>query len=359
MTMRVSTRAIMGNYNRNLNKAIFNLDTSRNKVLTNRRFNSIAEDPSGASHSFKLWREFGRATQQLENVENTQALFDNVSEAALQVSDVLSNDVTEDVLRAINGATSSETRKTYAKTLRGMQETIVLSMNGKYADRYLFGGGKTEEAPFKLENGKLTFRGVDVNPQREVRNPRYNPDQPKGPNNQPMIPNPNYEDEYAELKKMADETMFIDFGFGIETGAKIDGSSAFDTSVSGLNVLGYGQDENGMPNNVVVLLGQMADALEQDELDTKAFGDMTDKFIEAKNYTADFVADLGTRSEFLENTKTKLTSTVDTINKQIISVEDADMPGAISMYVYQQYAYNAALKVGQSILSQSFIDFMR
>ena len=34
------------------------------------------------------------------------------------------------------------------------------------------------------------------------------------------------------------------------------------------------------------------------------------------------------------------------------------MAAAISEYVWQQYAYNAALKVGTSILSPSFIDFM-
>ena len=358
MVSRISTRSIMGNYNRNLNKAIMNLDSSRNKVLTNRQFNYAAEDLSGASKSFRLWREYSRTTQQLENVENTQSLFDNVSEGALQVSSILSEQVTEDMLRSINGATSPETRKTYAKTLRGMQESIVLAMNNKYGDRYLYGGEKIDEAPFKLEDdGRLTFRGVDVNPPRQIKNPNFDANKPADPIKNPeMIDNPDYQPTIDKLKEMAGEQMFVDFGFGIETNG-VNNSSAFDTAVSGLNVLGYGSDENGMTNNIVVLLGQMSDALETNQMDK--FDKMTDKFVESKNKTADFVAELGTKSEFLETAKGKLTSSQDSLNKQIIGVQDVDMPAAISSYVYQQYAYNAALKVGQSVLSQSFIDFMR
>lgn len=41
------------------------------------------------------------------------------------------------------------------------------------------------------------------------------------------------------------------------------------------------------------------------------------------------------------------------------NVEGIDMAKAITDYMWNQYAYNAALKVGTSILSPSFIDFMK
>ena len=42
-----------------------------------------------------------------------------------------------------------------------------------------------------------------------------------------------------------------------------------------------------------------------------------------------------------------------------IDLEQVDMAEAISSYTWQGYAYNAALKVGTDIVSQSLLDFMR
>ena len=47
------------------------------------------------------------------------------------------------------------------------------------------------------------------------------------------------------------------------------------------------------------------------------------------------------------------------IQEQMQKVEGIDPAAAITDYMWNQYAYNAALKVGTSILSPSFIDFMR
>ena len=44
---------------------------------------------------------------------------------------------------------------------------------------------------------------------------------------------------------------------------------------------------------------------------------------------------------------------------QLEQVVTPDMAIAITNYSYSQYAYNAALRIGVNILSQSFIDFMR
>lgn len=334
--MRISTGSIMQRYNRNLSKAIGNLDSSRMKVLTNRNFNSIAEDPAAAAQSFKLRREYNQTADHVKNIENTISLFDNIASGALDVSTMLTQDVNEDVLRAVNGATGSDARKAYAQSLRGVQESIVLSLNAKYGDRFLYGGASTKSAPFEfdVENNKLTFRNLDVNTTDLA--------------------------ELQDLKDMMGETLYVDLGFGLEEDATstLLGNTAFNVAVSGLSILGYGQNADGNSQNVVVLLGEMADELEKEPFDETKFGKMMDQFTESKNVASNYVAELGTRSQFLEDTKKILTDSQDTINEQILDVEEVDMAAAISDYVWQQYAYNAALKVGTSILSPSFIDFM-
>lgn len=331
--MRVSTRAIMSGYNRNLNKTLNNLYSSQNRVLTQRNFNSIAEDPSSAARSFKLWREYSQNADYIENAKTTQELFDSVAASALQISKVLSEQVNEDALKAVNGATSQEARETYATTLRGMQETIVLSMNSSYGDRFLFGGASTKEAPFELNDaGELLYRGFKVD----------------DPTNKDV------------LEGFMKETLYVDLGFGMQkTGGTINSESVFDTAICGLDVVGYGQTDDGISKNVVTLLGQMADELEKENFDEDKFNKLFTQFTECKNDVADFAAEIGTDCEFLENTVTKLESNQDILNKQIISVDQVDMPAAITDYIWQEYAYNAALKVGNSLLSQSFIDFMR
>ena len=43
---------------------------------------------------------------------------------------------------------------------------------------------------------------------------------------------------------------------------------------------------------------------------------------------------------------------------QILSVEQIDMADAITEFSWQQYCYNAALKVGNQLLGQTLIDYM-
>ncbi len=336
--MRVSTQSIMNRYNRNLSKTIGNLDKSRMTVLTNRKFNAISEDPASAAKSFKLRREFNEVSDQVENIKDTISLYDNLAAGALDVSTLLSQNVSEQTLHAMNGATSLEARKAYAQSLRGIQDNIVLALNAKYADRYLYGGASTKEPPFAFdrENNILTYRGLDVNSK-----------------------DPAVQKQIADMVK--EETLFVDLGFGLTedgVGGLVKGT-AFDTAVSGLEVIGYGLNADGTSKNAVVLLGEMANALDDPNFDQPGFQKLLDRFSVCKNDTANFVADLGTRCKFLEDTKVTLERNQFKINEQILQVEEVDTAEAISDYIWQQYAYNAALKVGTSILSPSFIDFMK
>lgn len=336
--MRISTQSIMNRYNRNLSNTIGNLDKSRIRVLTNRSFNSIAEDPASATKSFKLRREYNEISDQINNVEDTLSLYDNLAAGALDVSTMLSQEVNESVLQGMNGSTSLEARKAYAQALRGVQENIVLSLNAKYADRHLYGGASTKEPPFAFDKEKniLTYRGLDVN------------------SNDPAV--------QKQIKDMVEkETLYVDLGFGLteDAGGDLIKGTAFDTAVSGLEIIGYGKNADGTSKNAVVLLGEIADALEDPTFNQGNFDGLMKRYHACKNEAADYVAELGTKCKFLEDTKVTLERNQFKINEQILSVEEVDTAAAISDYIWQQYAYNAALKVGTSILSPSFIDFMK
>ena len=46
------------------------------------------------------------------------------------------------------------------------------------------------------------------------------------------------------------------------------------------------------------------------------------------------------------------------LNEDLTSLEDIEPAEAISNFMYDYYCYNAALKVGTQLLSQSLIDYM-
>lgn len=344
--MRITTNAILRNYRSNLGTSMANLDSARNKVMTGRQFVSSAENPGSALRAATLERKYVKNLDYLSTVQNTQSYLDSQENAAMQISDLALTLSKQYGLEALNGANaSSETRKTFADAWRGAQESMLLSLNASYEGKYVFGGADGGDPPFSLTtdaNGKqiLTYRGVNVNPD---------------PND------PDYQKTMDTLKELSKENVYLDLGFGLSMDANgtIDPSSAFDTSLPGINVVGFGQTENGTTKNMILLAGEIADSLEKEPFDQAEFENLLNTFDAGRNTVLEQVTTLGTKSQFLTSTKDRLETDKLNLSTQLDSVVNIDMADAITQYSWAQYAYNAALKVGTNILSPSFIDFMK
>ena len=68
--------------------------------------------------------------------------------------------------------------------------------------------------------------------------------------------------------------------------------------------------------------------------------------------------DLDTDVAFLKSNKDRLKELDTTLNDQIVGTEDLDPAEAITSLMWAQYSYNAALKIGNGILSQSLLDYL-
>ena len=69
--------------------------------------------------------------------------------------------------------------------------------------------------------------------------------------------------------------------------------------------------------------------------------------------------ELDARASFLNSNQEQLQSSAYSLQEQFLGLEDADQADAITAYSWAQYCYNAALKVGNSILSESLMDYLR
>ncbi|MDO4711403.1 MAG: hypothetical protein Q4A75_05450 [Peptostreptococcaceae bacterium] len=332
--MRISTNAILRNYGSNLNKSMGGLDDAREKVMTRRNFQRTAQDPAGATKAFQLRREYMKNEDHLENIKQSQARLDSVESGILQVSK-MAEKVHSDTLIAINGSTGLEQRQAIAEGFRQMQESMVLSLNAKFGDRFTFGGANAIDVPLKLDRNTnvLTYHGIDVSDPAKL----------------------------ADLQALAGERHYIDTGFGLQVdqnGDVVEGT-ALDTSNPAISFIGFGKTADGTDKNLITVMGKLAQEFEKPELDHDAIKKLTDSFDISRNKVIDKITSIGTMSNFLTTTENRLIDNRLNLNEKIVSIENVDMEKAISNYEWAKFAYNAALKVGTSILQPSFIDFMK
>lgn len=342
--MRITTNAILRNYNKNLSTSMKNLDTMRNRVMTERKYMSTAEDTSSALRATSLERKYAKNNDYLDTVDDIQSHQDAQEDSAMQISNIALVLAKQYGIEGLNGTNLAEnTRKTYSDAWKGSQQSMLLSLNSTYGDEYVFGGSDAKNVPFSLgkdEKGNhvLKYRGVDVTT-----------GDPKA------------------LEQLSEDTHFIDLGFGLEVNDgttaneyNIDPATAFNTSLPGINLVGYGQDKDGDPKNMLVLAGMISDELAKPdgEFDYERYRTLLNKFEDGRNDLLSEVTILGTQTEFLTTTKERLENNKIQIAEDYDNVVNVDMAEAIMDFSWAQYVYNASLKVGNNILTPSFIDYM-
>lgn len=179
------------------------------------------------------------------------------------------------------------------------------------------------------------------------------------------------------------ESKYVDVGLGHkeeEDGSAIS-STVFDSSLQGLYYLGgYGtksvevENTDGsktvvddIPNNIISVVNEMGEILQRCDKSSGAFRSEDDRvrlqalFQEYEKSTSNFRerwTEMDTQSGFLRDNSELLTDTKDSLQQQYMELEDADPAAAISDFMFARYCYDAALKVGNSVLSQSLMDYM-
>ena len=172
------------------------------------------------------------------------------------------------------------------------------------------------------------------------------------------------------LKEMDEEQTNVDLGLGLqedENGEIVNGS-VFNMALPGLRMLGgYGVDEDGDPRNLATLMKKYAAVLERADPETGQWSEAdraeADRLLNKINKTNNNVIksysdDVAASAEFLETNGERLEDQGYALNQERAAIEDINPADAISAFLYDYTCYNAALKVGTKILSQSLIDYM-
>lgn len=331
--MRITTNMIRRNYQNNLNSTMSGLDQARRQVETGRRFAHSYEDPSAAARGSVLETRYARNADYTNTVKTVQKWQDTQEDSITQLSSMAKEIDKNYSTAAMSDSTGDTGRSAYAQNLRSLQQSMIITLNAKYGNTYVMAGNDGSNAPFELsKDGKVLYRGLDVN----------------DPANE------------AVMKELSQESSYVDLGYGFTfSGGEVVPSSAFDAAFPGINAVGYGQTADGTSKNIIVLAGQMADLLEKDHFDSEAYEKLWTQFNKGSDDMRNQLTGLGTKTQLLESTLTRLENEQLNITEQYKNDVNIDEAEAITNFSWAQYVYNVALKIGTSIFSQSLLDFMK
>ena len=441
--IRATTGGVLKSYRRNLMNSFIARNKAQDTVLTQRNFNSYAEDPTSAARAFKLRKARMTVQSQYSVCTDTHKKFQTGWSSLEGISKLIDTETAEP-MKTLTGTTLSmlndptgDAREQLTKVLDQISQTIVQNLNQKYGENFIFSGADGHNVPFEIKDDKLYYRGVpvdaavpnvvmdggapmgidpatglvDANGTTYVKDPASSlvkrstfdamdpADQPKilkqnaNPGdpqrfNENGVPDPNGEyylnldqaetmtkEEYEtavsdaeKLKYLMNETQFVDIGLGFqenENGQLIE-SSAYNAALNGLTFIGYGLDADGDPKNIYSLVQKMKeissrvkDGENWTDEDYDEFDGLVKKLERASSEFKTEFTNMSAGTQKLENNVELLEDNFYNLQEQYADIEDVDMADAITSFVWAQYCYNAALKVGNSVLSESLMDYLK
>lgn len=378
MVRRITTNGMMQSYKSNLMRSYNTLASVSEKVTTQRNFNSYAESPSKASQAFQLRRYRWNTENQIANSKQVRYKFQQGWKCLEATYQDLGHKLARySALRADNDADAGG-RKALGEVIRGAADSVMETMNARFGENFVFSGADGQTVPFTWGkdadgNDTVLYRGMPVDvetpPEDQIKDGTWDKDA-----------YPEFTALYNTVEK---EHTYVDLGMGMEEDrdGKLIDSSAFDSALSGIDFIGYGTSsvelEDGtivedVPNNIISIMKEMGEIFSACSAEDGSYPD-DPKYVPSAIKRAEALeiqlekklddlhasyVDLDTRATFINTNQNRLESMDDSLNEQITGIEDIDPADAITSLMWAQYSYNAALRIGTSILSQSLIDYM-
>lgn len=445
--IRATTGGVLKSYRRNLMNSFISVNKSRDTVLTQRNFNSYAEDPVAAARAFKLRKARMNVESQYSVCTDVHRKF-QTGWSSLESINKLIDTETAEPMKTLSGTSlsmlndpSGDAREQLTKALDQISQTIIQNLNQKYGENFIFSGADGHNVPFEIKDDKLYYRDVSVD--AAVPNVIKNGGAPMGINpatglvdaagttyvknpasalikrsdfdniiindptaTQPQIlkknavpgepqrfnekgqPDDNgdyylnldqaetmtqqeYETAVNDVKKLEylmNEKQFVDIGLGFQENenGKLIESSAYNAALNGLTFIGYGLDADGDPKNIYSLVQKMKEIGARvkngenwTDADYEEFNGLVKKLERASSEFKTEFTNMGAGTQKLENNVELLEDNFYNLQEQYSDIEDVDMADAITSFIWAQYCYNAALKVGNSVLSESLMDYLK
>jgi len=332
--MRVTNSMLARHFLRNLDNNLKEMDKIQMQMATGRKFFRPSDDPVGSARSLQIRRSISRIQQYQRNAQDANAWLTETETVLMQIKDIIQN-ASEKTIQGANGTLSDSDRQAVATAIRGLQEQLVLAGNSSFAGRYIFGGSNTQTPPFSVEGGILYYRGKELN------------------SLDPTV--------LAELDALSKERVVYDLGAGLQqdagTGAPV--IKGVDVAFPGCNLIGYGQDSDGLPNSLYAILEDIAVIFETGNDPSTQIQPYIGKLQEKLEGVLTQLTDIGERTKFLDFMDGRLEDAYLNYVTRQSEIEDVDQARAIIDFSMREAVYRSALAVGARVIQPSLVDFLR
>lgn len=454
--IRATTGGVLKSYRANLMGSFINMNKSRDTVLSQRIFNSFAEDPAAAAKAFRLRKARMTVSSQHDICSDTLKKYQTAYSCLQSMDEVL--DTKNPSMNTLKEATlewlddpKGDAREQLSKVIDKMSEILVQNLNQKYGDNFIFAGADGHNVPFEIKDNKLYYRGVSVDAavpnvitsvdangdplldangdpipleidaatnlataggksyvkmdtSALISREEYDAlaDKPQILYNKPLpVGNPqlfnekgqavpdgdptgkyylnmdkaetmtveDYDAQKLEAEKLEylkNEKYYVDIGLGFQENknGELIPSSGFNAALNGINFFGCGLDEDGDPKNIYSIVQRLTE-ISDSVPEGGSWGSVYNEFhrlvgkleTASSSFKTEFT-NMAASTTKLENNEQLLEDNFYNLQEQYAALEDVDMVDSITSFVWAQYCYNAALKVGNSVLSESLMDYL-
>lgn len=323
--MRITDNMLLANYNTNLQRNISNLAASNMRLASERSFNHVSEDTSSAARAFVIRDQLARTEEHIRTIDNASGELTS-AEGNIMVIQSIATSAYETATSA-GGPKDQKDFEILAEQINGQKNEMLQTMNATYANKYLFSGSGSE-APFTISaDGKLLFNGNPVDTATSAGDFKNN------------------------------EDVYLDIGFGINGQTGTGAKTGIKISTSGVDVLGYGTDGDGNPNNVYSLMDKLENQLRAGDKDGAI---ATAELLKDKaSSISNSITEIGTREKLLERTKDRLETNQINLKESQQSLEGVKLEQEATENKNYEMAWMVTLQLGSNIIPASIFDFMK
>lgn len=301
--MRITNSTLTTNYLRNLSINLKQMQKYQNQLASGKEVSKPSDNPILLSKIMDLNNNIIQNKQYKSNIKDTLGWVETQDNALKGVTATLHR-LKDLVIYGANGPLSDTDRAAIEDEIKMQSEQLKDILNTNFDGRYIFGGQKTTEPPFEVnEDGLLTYNGDNKNIVREISQ-------------------------------------------GVTVDIMTDGSEIVNADIDGEN-----KDLGKLINNVL-------QAMKEGNTEALSNGFLADidKHLDNVLRVRSGVGAVNNRLEAAESRN-------ETENLNLTSLlsekEDIDIVEKYMEYMVMSTVYMASLSVGANILQPSLLDFLR
>lgn len=310
--MRVTNQMMLNNYLNNLNDNMESLNEIETQISTEKRINSLSDDPVGLISVMQCKVKLYKTEQYEKNIDSGLTWLTQTETAASSLNDLVQL-AYETAVGLSTDTMTTEDKEAAGELIAQLRDEVIDIGNSQSGDKYIFGGYNVKNAPFTVDaSGNILYNGLDLT-----------------------------DDTNADLISEDEKTITYEIGY----------ETTIDISIAGTKLFGMGDD------NVYSILDNFYNSLMSDA-DADTLNGYIDQLLSSQSNVLSIEAKVGGMTNRLELLQNRYEEDSLSYTELQSKIENVDLAEAVMNYEMAETVYSAALKIGSQIIQLSLIDFL-